>query len=81
MMSESGPTQRIGMTYEQAEVLSDALMAADEVLTILHLRGTEGLHQESGAGRIADVFRKVHDAKSLLFSVVNPPEDLGRRLT
>jgi hypothetical protein len=37
------------------EQLADALLAADEVLTILHLRGTKGIEQESSAGRIADV--------------------------
>lgn len=46
--------------------IADALLAAEEILEVLHNRGTRGVEQECNAGRIADVYQKVRAAKRRL---------------
>lgn len=45
-----------------AKVL-DALLGAEEILEVLHQRGTRGVEQECSAGRIAEVYDNVRAAK------------------
>lgn len=60
-----------------AEV-TDALLAAEEILETLYLRGTRGLEQESSAGRIADALWKVRAAKRCSGAVGVAPEQEGK---
>lgn len=45
-----------------AQVL-DALLGAEEILEVLHQRGTRGVEQECSAGRIAEVYDTIRAAK------------------
>lgn len=48
------------------ELIADALLGAEEILAVLHERGTRGVEEECNAGRIADVLRTVRTAKQYL---------------
>lgn len=54
---------------EQVAGIANALLGAEEILEVLHLRGTRGVEQECSAGRIADVYENVRTAKRDLTSV------------
>ncbi|QFG08889.1 hypothetical protein PBI_MALAGASYROSE_39 [Mycobacterium phage MalagasyRose] len=63
MARKAGP-----MTDPNVQIL-DALIGAEEILGILHDRGTLGLERESNAGRIGDVLHNVRDAQRLVATV------------
>ncbi len=48
---------------DSATVIADALLGAEEILEILHLRGTRGVGRECDTTRIQDVWHKVRAAK------------------
>lgn len=50
----------------QLDLIADALLGAEEILKVLHNRGTRGVEQECNAGRIADVLNTIRDAKRFL---------------
>jgi hypothetical protein len=48
------------------DLIADALLGAEEILEVLHRRGTRGVEQECNAGRIADVLRTIQVAKRVI---------------
>jgi hypothetical protein len=59
MMTELSLTQE----RPHVDLIADALLGAEEILEVLHNRGTRGVEQECDAVRIADVLNTVRAAK------------------